>query len=130
MTRLFRLLAVGITLIGLLFTQLAVAAYACPEFGAGNPVVNPQVIDPDMPGCQGMPLDQQAPSLCGAHCDDAPQSADTPSVPAVAPFVQAALTVVLALNDASLPIDSLPDGFELTRTGSPPLIVRNCCFRI
>lgn len=88
------------------------------------------VIDPDMPGCQGMQPDQLAPALCDAHCDNAPQSADTPSMPAVAPFVQAALTVVLALDGASRPIDSPPDGFALTITGEPALTIRNCCFRI
>ena len=130
MTRLFRLLAAGIALFSLLFTQLAVAAYACPVPGTGSPAVSKLIIDPDMPGCQEMPFDPHAPSLCDAHCDNVPQSADSPSAPAAAPFVQAALTVVLAVDEVSRPIRSLPAGARLTRPGAPPLIIRNCCFRI
>lgn len=118
------------TLFCLLFTQLAVAAYACPDFGGEPAAVSVLEIDPDMPGCEGMQVDLQTPTLCAAHCDDVPQSADTPSAPAVTPFVQAALSVVLFTGDNLRPNHLLSDGSELTRTGSPPLIVRNCCFRI
>ncbi len=130
MTRLFRLAAASFTLFALLFTQLAVAAYACPQFDRGSPVASKLVIDPDMPGCQGMQRDQKAPALCAAHCDDAAQSADTPSAPTVPPFIQAALSVVLIQGEGLLPVQILPDRLHLTRPGSPPLIISNCCFRI
>jgi hypothetical protein len=130
MTRLYRLAAASFTLFALLFTQLAVAAYACPQFGNGDPVGRNLVIDADMPGCQGMELDQDAPTLCVAHCDDAAQSADTPSAPTVSPFIQAALSVVLIQDEGLRSVQILPDWLHQTRPGSPPLIIRNCCFRI
>lgn len=128
MFRLSRLLVAGITLFSLLFTQLAVAAYACPALSTATPAS--LVFDRDMPDCQGMQPEQKAPGLCAAHCEKTPQSADTPSVPAVAPFIQGALTVVLAQDDSVLAWTPPPAGFQLLRTGAPPLSIRNCCFRI
>jgi hypothetical protein len=130
MTRFSRLLAAGIALFSLLFMQLAVAAYVCPASGTGSPAASVMAIDQSMPGCQGMQANQPAPALCAAHCDHAPQSADTPSMPAIAPFVQAALCVVLPAHAGARPVASLPDGFPPAATGAPPLIIRNCCFRI
>ena len=126
MTRLFRLFAAGIMLFSLLFAQLSVAAYACPALGNGSLLV----IDPDMPGCQGMQADQQAPSLCAAHCDNAPQSADTPSAPPVAPFIQAALCVVLVQGEAARAMHPLPEAFQPSQAAAPPLIIRNCSFQL
>jgi hypothetical protein len=114
----------------LLFTQLSVAAYACPQFDNVSPVASNLVIDADMPGCQGMQRDQEAPNLCATHCDDAAQSADTPSAPTVPPFIQAALSVVLIQGEGLLPVQVSPDRLLHARPGSPPLIIRNCCFRI
>ena len=130
LTKVSRLFAAGFTLFALPFTQLAVAAYACPQLGLSSPVARNLIIDADMPGCQGMQADQTAPTLCAAHCDEPAQSADTPSRPAVPPFIQAALTVVLAHGDGSRLTQSLPARFHLPRSGSPPLIISNCCFRI
>lgn len=130
LTKISRLFAAGLTLFALLFTQLAVAAYACPELGQSSPVAVELIIDADMPGCQGMPPDQAAPTLCAAHCDEPAQSADTTSAPAVQPFIQAALSVVLTYGNAARFTHLMPDRGNLNRSGSPPLIIRNCCFRI
>ncbi|UUZ48528.1 hypothetical protein LP420_38280 [Massilia sp. B-10] len=73
----------------------------------------------DMPDCQGMQPEQKAAGLCAAHCEKAPQSADTPSIPAVAPFIQGALTVVLSQGDSVLPWTPPPAGFQSRRTGAP-----------
>ena len=120
MSRFSRLFAASIVLFSLLFAQLSVAAYACPARG----------IDPDMPGCQGMPADQQSPTLCAAHCDNAPQSADTPSTPAAAPFIQAALCVVLNEGEQARSISPLSEALQLNQAAAPPLIIRNCSFQI
>ncbi|MEJ7805020.1 MAG: hypothetical protein WKG03_03745 [Telluria sp.] len=128
LTRFSRLLAAGITLFSLLFTQLAVAAYACQDLG--TPAERQLVIDPDMPGCEGMQPDPLTPTLCAAHCDTVSQLADTPAAPAIPPFIQAALTVVLIMGDGRQPFHPLTDGFELIRTRSPPLSIRNCCFQL
>jgi hypothetical protein len=130
MTRLFRLAAASFTLFALLFTQLAVAAYACPQVGPGSPVASNLVIDSNMPGCKGMQADPVAPTLCSAHCADPAQSADTPSAPTVPPFIQAALSVVLVQGKSVLPVRILPDRFHQTVPSSPAVILRNCCFRI
>jgi hypothetical protein len=130
MIKLIRLFAAGFTLFALLFTQLAVAAYACPEFSQSSLVASTLLIDPDMPGCQGMQRDQAAPALCAAHCDTAAQSSDTPSAPTIQPFIQAALTLVLLQDDGPRLANYQPDYFQLIRSGSPPLIISNCCFRI
>ena len=130
MSRFSRLLATCITLFSLLFTQLAVAAYACPDVVNANAAVSRLVIDPDMPGCQGMPLDHEAPTLCAAQRDNPPQSADTASAPSIAPFIQAALTVILVAGTGVQQFVSPSHGPQLTRTVAPPLIIRHCCFQI
>jgi hypothetical protein len=82
-----------------------------------------------MPGCAQM--DAQQPSLCKAHCDGPHQTLDTPAAPHVAPFVASTLACVLPDSGLSAPIfacngASLP----LLHATSPPLAIRNCCFRI
>lgn len=124
MTRVSRLLTAGMMLFSLLFAQLAVAAYACPAFVSTSPM------EQGMADCQQMQGDQPQSGLCAAHCEHAPQSADTPSAPAVAPFIPAALCMVLAPAEAALPLAALPDSAVPARTGAPSLIIRNCCFRI
>ena len=130
LTKVTRRFAAGFTLFALLFTQLAVAAYACPQLGLSSPVARNLIIDAEMPGCTGMQADQAAPTLCAAHCDEPAQSADTPSAPIVPAFIQAALFVVLTRGDGPSLTQLLPDRVHLTRSGSPPLIIRNCCFQI
>ena len=126
MSRFSRLFAASIVLFSLLFAQLSVAAYACPAWNNASPLI----IDPDMPGCQGMPADQQSPTLCAAHCDNAPQSADTPSTPAAAPFIQATLCVVLNEGEQARAMSALSVGLPLNQAAAPPLIIRNCSFQI
>ena len=77
-----------------------------------------------------MQLDREAPTLCAAQRDNPPQSADTASAPAISPFVQAALTVVLIPGDGLRTMLLQSDEFDLTRTVAPLLIIRNCCFQI
>ena len=120
MSRFSRLFAASIVLFSLLFAQLSVAAYACPAW----------VIDPDMPGCQGMPADLQSPTLCAAHCDNAAQSADTPSTPVAAPFIQATLCVVLNEGEQARAMSALSETLQLNQAAAPPLIIRNCSFQI
>ena len=120
-----RFIAALVTIFSLLFTQLAVAAYACPASNAAPAAMSAMG---DMPGCQGMDMNQQG--LCAAHCDPGHQSLDTPGAPHVQPFVAAALAVVLVSAFAQQPAAARPDAYRLTRTTAPPLAIRNCCFRI
>lgn len=125
-----QLLAAVITIFSLLFAQLAVASYSCPAVGSGKSSFSNIVFDENMPGCQGMQVEQPAPALCAAHCQNAPQSADTPSVPVIVAFIPTTLCVVVIPDKPSSLIASLPEQTQLARSGAPPLIVRNCCFRI
>jgi hypothetical protein len=124
LTRPSRFLAALVTLFCLLFTQLAVAAYACPGWGTMTVVADSGA----MAGCEEMELAQSG--LCVAHCEAGHQSFDTPGAPLVQPFVAAALSVVLATDTGQFRPPALPDPDQLTRTTAPPLAIRNCCFRI
>jgi hypothetical protein len=68
---------IGRLLIGVvLFTQFALASYACPGLA---PLATAATAMP--PGCEQM--DPVAPALCAAHCHQAAQSADTAAAPMV-----------------------------------------------
>ena len=118
-------------LLCMLFTQLTVAAYACPATVLPN-VATMVMNDADqasMPGCTGMDIEQ--PSLCHAHAQVGMQSLDKPDLPLVQPFFAVGLPmIVLPINPGS-PDTAVDVGVSLTRrTTAPPLAIRNCCFRI
>lgn len=123
--RLSHFVAALVTLFSLLFTQMAVAAYACP--GQANATFSVSVdADPD-----AVDMDADEPGMCKAHCDNGKQSFDAPGAAHAAPFVAAALTGVLPdarLVEAAL--EGLATAAPVTRTTSPPIAIRNCCFRI
>jgi hypothetical protein len=73
MTRRTRYLAALFSLVALLFTQLAVAAYACPMEGAGE-------VASIAGDCEGMGMDAAQPGLCLAYCERGDQSLDKPTV--------------------------------------------------
>jgi hypothetical protein len=121
-----RYFAALVTLFSLLFTQLAVAAYACPDWKMSSVSVQSSQA---MVGCTEM--DAQQPGLCKAHCDGNHQTLDTPAAPLVAPFVASTLSCVLfefALTEPALR-DNSASG-PLLHATSPPISIRNCCFRI
>lgn len=131
LSRRSRFIAAFIALFSMLFMQLAVAGYACPEFKVGlvNKSVAMSADAGSMPGCEGM--DQEQPSLCHAHAQAGKQSLDKPELPHVPSFVAAALTLVF--DDIEPAYDSIaaqPNSVLLTRATAPPLAIRNCCFRI
>lgn len=123
-----RVVAVIVTIFSLLFTQLALASYDCPQLNAAPP----SAMAADMVDCANMAtMDADEPGLCHAHCDARKQTLDTPQVPLVAPFVAAAL--LLVVTDSAVLTRSY--GLQrsaalLTRSNAPPLAIRNCCFRI
>ena len=124
-----RVIAAIITIFSLLFTQLALASYACPELNVAKRTAIAQTVE--MPGCANMDMAMDQPGLCQPHCAAASQTADTPQAPLVQPFVAAELTVVLSVATAAVPTHALqPEGVLLKRSTAPPLAIRNCCFRI
>lgn len=129
LSRTSRFVAALVTLFSLLFTQLAVASYVCPDSTPQSVSVASGVNHSAMAGCTGMDVKQ--PGLCKAHCDGASQSLDAPAAPHVAPFVAAALTCVLPDAALAEPVHGTENTATLLRQAtSPPIAIRNCCFRI
>jgi len=128
-----RLLTAIIAIFSMLFMQLAVASYACPETSSGsqNNVASAIAMAGDMANCDGM--DPAESTLCHtvAHGDLTKQSLDKTPVPNVPPFVPVALMSDLKIFDllALSAFQTYPP-IALTRTSSPPIAIRNCCFRI
>lgn len=106
--------------LGMLFSQLALAAYACPMERME----------------QGMAMEEAeccqesasaTASLCQEHCKDS-QAAVPDSAPDLPGFVPA-FTVSLPLARSILPCCEYSQAV-LSRATSPPLAILNCCFRI
>ncbi len=150
-----RLIAAVMVLFSVLFSQIAIAAYACPgmqiaqamasiaapshmdamgemrDMGAmpGMTATAGQAAHQEMPGCTGMDSDQQV------SCPDYGQvrnlSLDKPAMPDVQPFVASA--ILQTINPAA-PLFELAappaSGLPLSRSTAPPLAIRHCCFRI
>ncbi len=115
-----RLIVVFVALLGVLFAQLALAAYACPG-QAGNLTMQ---LTPD---CADM--DMRQPALCHAHQHDGHQVPDKPGTPHSALFIPAALVQQLAPVPFSTPRSVLP-GFMLARTTAPPNTILHCRFQL
>jgi len=134
-TRRFRIVTAFVALLSLLFTQLAVAAYACPTLQnaqAQESMMMAMAADDidGMTGCEGM-VDTEQPSLCHAHSQLGSQSLDKPTAPDVSPSV--AVMLVPAVGDLHIafrPVSAHADASWMTRGSAPPLSIRNCCFRI
>jgi hypothetical protein len=129
LSRPLRILAAFVTLFSLLFTQLAVAAYACPNWETAPVALSSDAASDVMPGCTGM--DVQQPGLCKAHCDGNHQALDTPAAPNVAPFVASTLACIIPDAERTAPrLINNGDALSLEHATSPPIAIRNCCFRI
>jgi hypothetical protein len=116
-----------IAICSLLFTELAVASYVCPDMNPVPAVSSSNEVTID--GCGHADADE--PSLCRAHCDGPSHSVGTPHAPPVQPFVAAGLTMVLCDTRAVASIQTRELGGPfLQRSTAPPLAIRNCCFRI
>lgn len=128
-----RLLTAIVAIFSMLFMQLAVASYACPGMSAGSNTGVPtaSTMMEDMPNCDGM--DPEQATLCHlyAYGEPAKQSLDKTPAPVVPPFVAVELVLSLAIFDVIV-LPALPayPPIALTRTSSPPIAIRNCCFRI
>lgn len=126
----------------LLFSQLAVAAYACPgtpaqmsvagsaEADAGKASMD--VASQSMPNCEDMAmgaLDPQNSNLCAEHCKFGQQSdqASTLTVPA-AMLMALYFAPLVPVPMARLhPAAATPSALVAT---SPPHTILHCCFRI
>lgn len=129
MPRTVRFVAAIITMFSLLFAQLAVAAYECPDLTMSS--MSAKAAQDAMPGCADMNMDMARPNLCQAHCANGHQSLDAPAAPHIGAFVSCGLVATLAVADKLVSMAPKPAGSALlTRTTSPPMAIRHCCFRI
>jgi hypothetical protein len=83
-----RLTTTFFVVLSLLFSQLALANYVCPEPAQGPaemPAMQTAAGEPceSMGMAAGQAMDQEQPVLCHQHCVNAPQSFDPVQVPAV-----------------------------------------------
>jgi hypothetical protein len=116
-----------LAIVAVLFSQLAVSAYACPGADAMMPVA---VVADEAPPCHENPTSVETTPLCQAHCQQGDQSSDVraASLPAVM-FVALPAPDALVLHvGGTRAIAALPSLLE--RPTGPPLAVRHCCFRI
>jgi hypothetical protein len=123
-----RLASAVIALFCLLFMQLAIAAYACPNL---MPVPSTPMLDSSgepMADCAEM--DRQSPTLCHEHAHKLTPSLEKPASPSVLPFVATgfALTVLSPARTVVMP--SPPQVFLHASGTSPPIAIRHCCFRL
>lgn len=110
----------------LLFTQLATAAYACPQLSpAAAEAVAVMAAMPDCDGTMPTRMDPEQPQLCKAHCEAGDSSVNSQATALDAPPAMAAGAALLGIIDvaevaelaASMPA-SVADG---PPAGAPPL---------
>ena len=121
-----RSFAAFLALVSVLFSQLAVSAYACPGKDSMSPPA--AVADHDMPGCDRMAAPEEPDTLCQAHCEQGDQSPTQAGV-----TLPAAATSSLGAVAWAMPADPLHAPTQvslLERPTGPPLAVRHCRFRI
>ena len=129
---------IGILSMALLFSQIAVAAYACPAMGErADPGAADMAAMAGMPCAEmmaaGEPLDPDQPTLCMQHC----QFGSTSNVVDHVPLVFAPVTAFAALFTVSfderlhLALRSWAEDDHL-RDRPPPLAhsIAHCCYRI
>lgn len=123
----------------LLFGQLAVAAYACPQAmptpGPASQDLktadSPPAASASMPGCDGSmgAMDPASPNLCAEHCKYGQQSdrASTVTVPVVA---LTALYSTPTVPAAAPPPRPAAASISALVAASPPHAIAHCVFRI
>lgn len=128
--RRIRLFAALVALVGLLFTQLALASYDCPQLGKA---LAQSIAAGDGQAAHASccaPHDEQNPNVCEAHGQAKSQSPDLPAQPPVAPFIPARLVLAISAVDIPLPPDlEAPAAFLAAPGSSPPISIRHCCLR-
>ena len=125
MKRPIRFLATWLALCAVLFSQLALAAYACPFLAA------PVEMTAQMPeGCDGMALDLEQPTLCRAHAQQGDQSLDKPLVSLPQPALLQGLAGEWQTDPGMDPGTPGEQRSLLARATAPPVALRNCCLRI
>ena len=109
-----------------LFTQLATAAYACPQLSpAPDDAAAAMVAMPDCDGSMPTSMDPDQPQLCKAHCETGKTSVNSQVAAPDAPpamAVGAALVGIVDVADAAQLAATMPASVaDGPPVGSPPL---------
>ena len=121
--------AAFLALVSVLFSQLAVAAYACP---GGAEMARAVVAETSMPECDKHPRPAERSALCLALCQQGALSSDragASAAPAAMPCAPPSMMVVAPV-EAPGPAGAVALASLLERPTGPPLSVRHCCLRI
>jgi hypothetical protein len=127
--RRLRRAAAFLAILGVLFSQLAISAYACPG-AAAMAAVTVQAM-PEMPGCDEAVPTADRSALCHAHCLQGDQSLDKAASALQAMSAALAYPLPERVRVVQSTLD-LPRAFDalLDRPTGPPLAVRHCRFHI
>lgn len=130
LSRRIRSLTALLAVMGVLFTQIAVAAYACPGTQAMMLAAIGMEMDANLPCCGGDVAEPQS-ALCSAHCQQGDQSLDKPAAPDV-PAIQWAAIPPGAVAPHVVPAAGPPGEQRslLGRLTAPSVRLRNCCLRV
>lgn len=115
----WRRFAGWMAMLAMVFMQASIAAHACAGLQAMQSSTQEM---PCHPAGDPAPVPQ-----CDAHCDDGAQNVSSP--PASVPLFAASFIAQVAVVDPAIPADRALEP-ALARANSPPLAIRNCCFRI
>jgi len=127
-----RSLFAWIALLGIVFSQLVVSAYACPVQNLSNAPGQMEAMG-DMAGMPCAEMDMtvgvEQPALCAQHCDPGQQAAGSVSAPDFHPALFLFL-IVPPLRLAEAPSETYVQAPLLARTTSPPPLWRSGRLRI
>lgn len=126
--RRWRLVTAMLSLCALLFTQTAVAAYACQA--PVKAVEKAQMAEAGMPCAESMSIDDEQPELCHAHCQSAQGALDQYQPINIAAPISFAAVLTSALVERPDSTGAFVQAPLLRTSASPPLAITNCCFRI
>ena len=127
LVRRHRLITVLFALFSLLWTQLAIAGYACPA--ETKAIQTAAMAAAGMPCADDTAMDMEQPGLCNAHCQPTQKTVEKVQAPTPMGAVATGFTYSLEPSRVSAP-RPLSQSPSLLRSSAPPISVRNCCFRI
>jgi hypothetical protein len=133
MKRSHRIFSALLLIVSLLFTQLAVAAYACPMMLRG--AVESPAFAEQAASIVVMPCHEKsdastvgADALCKAHCMDAQRTVGDVFAKLPIAFVAAFVVTIPPLVET--PVSSPESAPGFSRALGPPLAITHCCLRI
>jgi hypothetical protein len=127
-SRRIRLVSALVALLSLLFMQVALAAYACPNLTAAQST--PMLDSSGQPMANCPEPDKQSPALCYADTHKQTPSLDKPDTPSVMPFVATGFALPLLWPEDTASMPNPPLVFLHASGTSPPIAIRHCCFRL